>query len=96
MIVVLACSPDRAGDVADSAMPSQPVERADPAASLDREFQRARSALNEEAEALGKLDRASPGYTSRYEAWLRDAAAAESLRIRRDSLRRASPPPPSA
>ena len=93
LIVILACAPDASSVVADTATPSGPVGHPDPAAALDSEFQRVRSALNEEARALAEMDRASAEYTTRYDAWLRDAAAAESLRARRDSIRRAPASP---
>lgn len=78
-------TPDSAPLAVEAAAP-------DPAAELDRDFQRARTALNAEAAELATLDRSSRDYATRYDPFLREAAAAESLRVRRDSVRRAAGP----
>ncbi len=55
--------------------------------SLNAEYQRARTRLNTRADSLDKTDRRTPAYADAYAAFTRDAANAESLRIRRDTLR---------
>lgn len=92
-MLVVACSSDRTSEAPDSAAPSVQATPPDPAAELDLEFQRVRSRLNAEAAELATLDRSSREYAARYDTFLREAAAAESLRVRRDSVRRAANSP---
>jgi hypothetical protein len=55
--------------------------------SLQAAFQRARLRLNARADSLDRSDRRTPAYASAFAAFNGDAAGAESLRARRDSLR---------
>ncbi|HJU87754.1 MAG TPA: hypothetical protein VJ672_00080 [Gemmatimonadaceae bacterium] len=59
----------------------------DSASRLDAAFQRERTTLNREAVAMRSLQRTSADYHSRYQAFDRRAAAAESLRTARDRAR---------
>jgi hypothetical protein len=56
--------------------------------SLNAEYQRVRTRLNARADSLDQRDRRTPAYADAFAAFTRDAANAESLRIRRDTLRR--------
>lgn len=55
--------------------------------SLNAVYRRVRTVLNARADSMDRTDRRTPGYALAYAAFTRDAASAESLRMRRDSLR---------
>ncbi len=60
--------------------------------SLNAVYRRVRTVLNARADSMDKTDRRTPGYAAAYAAFARDAASAESLRMRRDSLRQHAGP----
>ena len=60
---------------------------ADSAARLDDAFQLLRDSLNAESRALAALDRRTPDYARRWDAFVDRERDAVALRARRDSLR---------
>ncbi len=60
----------------------------DSVALLDAHFQAERGALNAEARSMHALDRRTPSYARRFDTFRTRAIAADSLRARRDRLRR--------
>ncbi len=59
----------------------------DSATTLDSVFKSLRDLANGEAIAMRALDRRGAAYASRFDAWQRVAAAAESARALRDRTR---------
>jgi hypothetical protein len=96
VVVALPFDPAALPLVAAAPLPDGPhgdsvrlaIARHDSAARADAAFQRARTAANDAARSLARLDRASDGYEARYSAWWALADSAERLRATRDRVGR--------
>lgn len=94
VVVALPFDPAALPAPAPAALPDGPrgdsvrlaLARRDSALHADAAWQDARTTANDAARALASLDRRTPEYARRFDAWRQLADDAESLRARRDAL----------